>query len=98
MGSVFPRMISLAPPLGQTKDLESGEQSRANQLRQHVVSKLGLEILRSSICNILLLFIPVGIPLYYAHVHPVWSFVVNILAMIPLAGVAIAHNSSDCSC
>jgi hypothetical protein len=89
MGGVFPRMIStsLGSPVAAptTRDLECG--ARSKQLRQNTLFKLCLEIIRSSKTNILLLFVPVGIPLYYASIHPILSFVVNILAMIPLAGV-----------
>ena len=87
MGGLFPRMIStsLGPVAPRTIDLENG--ARSKRLRQNTLFKLCLEIIRSSKTNILLLFVPVGIPLYYASVHPILSFVVNILAMIPLAGV-----------
>ena len=87
MGGVFPRMIltSLGPVASTTNDLESG--ARSKRLRQNTLLKLCLEIIRSSKTNILLPFVLVGIPLYYASVHPILSFVVNILAMIPLAGV-----------
>ena len=89
MGGVFPRMISssLGDPVAgpTTRDLESGV--RSTRLRQNTLLKLCVEVIRSSKTNILLLFVPVGIPLYYASVHPILSFVVNILAMIPLAGV-----------
>jgi Ca2+:H+ antiporter len=37
--------------------------------------------------NILLIASPVGIALYYAHVDPVVVFVINFIAIIPLAGM-----------
>jgi hypothetical protein len=90
MGGVFPRMIStnvgpVSPPL---KDLESGLHTRVKKIRQLTVVKIIIEIAKSSRTNVLLILVPVGIALYYiARVHPIASFIVNILAMIPLAGV-----------
>lgn len=37
--------------------------------------------------NVLLIFSPLGIALYYAHVDPVVVFVVNFIAIIPLAAM-----------
>jgi Ca2+:H+ antiporter len=37
--------------------------------------------------NVLLIFSPVGIAVYYAHVNPVAVFVINFIAIIPLAAM-----------
>ena len=41
----------------------------------------------SSWINILLIFSPVGIAVYYAHVDPVAVFIINFIAIIPLAAM-----------
>jgi len=45
------------------------------------------EILFSSWANLLLVFIPVGIALHFVNVSPTVVFVMNFLAIVPLAGV-----------
>lgn len=49
--------------------------------------KLFKEIIFSSWVNLLLVFIPVGIALHFVNVNPTVVFVMNFLAIIPLAGV-----------
>jgi hypothetical protein len=44
-------------------------------------------ILFSSWVNVLLVFIPVGIALHFVNVNPTVVFVMNFLAIVPLAGV-----------
>ena len=45
------------------------------------------EIMFSSWANLLLVFIPVGIALHFFDVNPTVVFVMNFLAIVPLAGV-----------
>jgi len=45
------------------------------------------EILYSSWANLLLVFVPVGIALHFVNVSPTIIFVMNFLAIVPLAGV-----------
>jgi len=52
-------------------------------------SRLFKEILCSTWVNILLVFIPVGIALHFVTVSPTVVFVMNFLAIVPLAGVGI---------
>jgi Ca2+:H+ antiporter len=50
--------------------------------------KLFKDIMFSSWANLLLVFIPVGIALHFVpNVNPTVIFVMNFLAIIPLAGV-----------
>jgi hypothetical protein len=91
IGNVFQRMTTdhdLGPVNSPLSDLESGLQSHFKRIRQLTVVKIMIEIAKSSRTNMLLIFVPTGMALYYiAHVDPIASFIVNILAMIPLAGV-----------
>ena len=45
------------------------------------------QILFSSIFNLLLIFVPVGIAVEYAHVSPTIVFAMNAIAIVPLAGL-----------
>jgi hypothetical protein len=45
------------------------------------------EIMYSSWANLLLVFVPVGIALHFVDVNPTIVFVMNFLAIVPLAGV-----------
>lgn len=45
------------------------------------------EILFSSWANVLLVFIPVGIALHFTNVNPTVIFIMNFLAIVPLAGL-----------
>lgn len=45
------------------------------------------EIMFSSWVNLLLVFIPVGIALHFVNVNPTVVFIMNFLAIVPLAGV-----------
>ena len=56
--------------------------------RQHysVLGQIRAAILNSPI-NVLLVAVPIGIALKYAHVDPVAVFVVNFIAIVPLAGL-----------
>jgi hypothetical protein len=47
------------------------------------------DVLFSSWANVLLIFVPVGIALHFVNVSPTVVFVMNFLAIIPLAGVCL---------
>lgn len=49
--------------------------------------KLFREIVFSSWANLLLVFVPVGIAMHFVPVNPTVVFVMNFLAIVPLAGV-----------
>ena len=59
--------------------------SRAHQKSSYELLKI---IVFSSWANVLLVFIPVGIALHFVHVNPTVVFIMNFLAIIPLAGVS----------
>jgi len=81
-------------------DLESGEQATAKKhgwssqpqriARSRKNTFLGFcrEVLLSSWVNVLLVFIPAGIAVHFAPINPVVVFVMNFLAVVPLAGVS----------
>ena len=52
--------------------------------RAYLVTKM---IIFSSWMNVLLVFVPVGIALHFAHVKPTAVFVANAIAIVPLAGL-----------
>jgi len=60
--------------------------SKKNKQKFTFVGQLKATLFNSWI-NILLVAVPVGIALNYAHVNPVIIFVVNFIAIIPLAGM-----------
>lgn len=60
--------------------------SKKNKQKFTFVGQLKATLLNSWI-NILLVAVPVGIALNYAHVNPVIIFVVNFIAIIPLAAL-----------
>lgn len=60
--------------------------SKKNKQTFTFVGQLKATLFNSWI-NILLVAVPVGIALNYAHVNPVIIFVVNFIAIIPLAGL-----------
>lgn len=57
--------------------------------------KLIKEILFSNYANFLLVFIPVGIALHFVNVSPTVVFVMNFLAIVPLAAVSF-HPLFSC--
>ena len=64
---------------------EDGDIESKNWMyRAYLVTKM---IIFSSWMNILLVFVPVGIALHFAHVKPTAVFVVNAIAIVPLAGL-----------
>lgn len=69
---------------GQNQHLKQSEQtdphmySLANQLRATVFN---------SWLNVLLIFSPIGIALNYANVTPIAVFIINLVAIVPLAGM-----------
>jgi hypothetical protein len=54
------------------------------------------EILLSSWANLLLVFVPVGIALHFVNVSPTVVFVMNFLAIVPLAGVPFPRFCAPC--
>jgi hypothetical protein len=85
-GEKTPVTESIVRPVEAT-DLERGFQSRIKRIRESASIRILVDIVRSSRTNVLLFLVPVGIALFYADVDPIASFIINILAMIPLAGV-----------
>jgi sterol desaturase/sphingolipid hydroxylase (fatty acid hydroxylase superfamily) len=59
------------------------------QAHEKSKKKLFKDILYSSWMNLLLVFIPVGIALHFVNVSPTVVFVMNFLAIVPLAGVCL---------
>jgi len=80
-------------------DLEKGEQATAKKhwwsplpqgitgSRKNTFPSFCKEVLLSSWVNGLLVFIPAGIAVHFAPVNPAVVFVMNFLAIVPLAGV-----------
>jgi hypothetical protein len=64
------------------------------QAHEKSKTKLFKDILYSSWMNLLLVFIPVGIALHFVNVSPTVVFVMNFLAIVPLAGVSLPFRSS----
>jgi len=62
---------------------------RTAEAHEKSASRLFKEILFSTWVNVLLVFIPVGIALHFVTINPTVVFVMNFLAIIPLAGVCI---------
>lgn len=60
---------------------------RTAEAHEKSASRLFKEILCSTWVNVLLVFIPVGIALHFVTVSPTVVFVMNFLAIVPLAGV-----------
>jgi hypothetical protein len=67
-------------------DREHHELTRRAHSKSNV--QLFKEILYSSWANLLLVFIPVGIALHFVNINPTIVFVMNFLAIVPLAGVS----------
>jgi hypothetical protein len=88
-------ITTIRPPLASV-DLETGFQNRIKKIRQSTFTRILVDIVRSSRTNVLLVLVPVGIALFYADVELIASFTVNILGMIPLAGVCDTGDI-DCS-
>lgn len=61
------------------------KRSKENQ-RFTVMSQIRATVFNSYI-NILLIFVPIGIAVNYAHIPPVGVFVINFIAIIPLAAM-----------
>jgi len=70
---------------GKERRQHSEATSRAHKKSPYELLKT---ILCSSWANLLLVFIPVGIALHFVNVSPTLVFVMNFLAIIPLAGVS----------
>ena len=70
--------------------IESEEKQNIAVRFYHTVT----EILLSSIINVLLVFVPVGIAVNFAHVSPTIVFAMNAIAIIPLAGL-LSHATES---
>ena len=64
-----------------------GHSLATSRAHEKTPSKLFKEIIFSSWINLLLVFIPVGIALHFANVSPTVVFIMNFLAIVPMAGV-----------
>ena len=99
--------VSTSPPLAassedtQVHGAESApiEPKKEGVLRRFIITSK--EILLSSPINILLVFVPVGIAVNFAHLNPIIIFAMNAIAIIPLAGLlshateAVASTMGD---
>ncbi|KAK6506586.1 hypothetical protein TWF481_005044 [Arthrobotrys musiformis] len=72
--------------LQQEKEKRRDERKRAEAHIDRTVLGQLKAALFSSYVNILLVFVPVGIALHFTSVSPIVVFVMNFLAIIPLAG------------
>lgn len=72
------------PPLGDKK--HSSQFFKKDTQKFTVASQLRATLLNSWI-NVLLVFVPAGIAVHYAHLSEVAAFVVNFVAIIPLAAM-----------
>ena len=81
---------SLRPSRQNSEDIESQSEHASEHKRKKqnftLVGQLKATILNSYI-NILFVFIPVGIALHFVKVSPVVIFVMNFIAIIPLAAM-----------
>ena len=85
------RRKGLLARFGKKTEEDEGEQGtrsdpKKNKQKFTFVGQLKATLLNSWI-NVLLVAVPVGIALNYAHVNPVIIFVVNFIAIIPLAAL-----------
>lgn len=87
-GSEVPIQNHLWWQRGRNAGKEPRQHSAATS-RAHKKSTLELlkAIIFSSWANVLLVFVPVGIALHFVNVSPTVVFIMNFLAIIPLAGV-----------
>lgn len=72
------------PGLGDSR--HSSQFFKKDTQKFTVASQLRATFLNSWI-NVLLVFVPAGIAVHYAHLSPVAAFVVNFVAIIPLAAM-----------
>ncbi|KAK6526083.1 hypothetical protein TWF281_011121 [Arthrobotrys megalospora] len=76
-------------------------QERAKPSLLKRFNKTFLQILFHSWINVLLVFVPIGIAVEVAHLHPTIIFAMNCVALIPLAGMlsyateSVAHRLGD---
>ena len=85
------KTTTLPPPANESEN-GGGAPSASieKEKKENIVTrfyKTARVILFSSIFNILLVFVPVGIALEFAHVSPTIVFVINGIAIVPLAGL-----------
>ena len=92
---------SLSPPAPPPTTTESGDGEKATSIERDGKPNIAIrfynttkEALLSSIFNILLVFVPVGIAVQYAGVNPIIVFAMNAIAIIPLAGL-LAHATES---
>ncbi|KAI9822956.1 MAG: hypothetical protein M1826_000338 [Phylliscum demangeonii] len=85
------RLVSKLGRHGEASDGESGvgkaTQQSAGKERRYTLGNQLKETVFNSWINVLLIAVPTGIALNYAHVNPVVIFVVNFIAIVPLAGL-----------
>jgi len=74
-------------PVIAKKHWWSSRSERAAPSRKNTFGCFCKEALLSSWVNVLLVFVPVGIAVHFAPINPVVVFVMNFLAIVPLAGV-----------
>jgi Ca2+:H+ antiporter len=73
--------------LGKNKEHDEKDDKKTEQKQQFTVGNQIRATLFNSWINILLIASPVGIALHFAKVQPIAIFVVNFIAIIPLAGM-----------
>ncbi|KAF2473960.1 calcium/proton exchanger [Lindgomyces ingoldianus] len=73
----------------ETESLDQEERKRRSHKRKIPIGQQFRAVILGSWINILLVFVPIGFALEYAHIHngAVPVFIVNFIAIIPLAGM-----------
>ncbi|KAK5239631.1 hypothetical protein LTR11_012053, partial [Exophiala xenobiotica] len=69
-----------------SQPLEDREDRQTRMSKYTLWSQIRATMFNSWI-NVLFVFSPIGIALYYAHINPVAVFIVNFIAIIPLAAM-----------
>ena len=85
---VVPNDTVKGDPVNESAQSGSTRSERLASPRRQTFPRFCKEFLLSSWANVLLVFIPVGIAVHFAHVNPVVVFIMNSLAIVPLAGVS----------
>lgn len=75
-----------APEVQQPKKARRLFKRSKDKQKFTIMSQLRATVFNSYI-NILLVFVPIGIAVNYAHIPPVGIFVINFIAIIPLAAM-----------
>ncbi|KAF1992923.1 vacuolar calcium ion transporter-like protein /H(+) exchanger [Amniculicola lignicola CBS 123094] len=71
----------------ETEGLSYEERKRRSLKRKIPVGKQLRNVFFGQWINVLLIFVPVGFAVYYAHIKPVPVFIINFIAIIPLAAM-----------